>query len=740
MKRVALILALLAASAAPAQQVLNLRDADIRAFIQDASRVTGRTFIIDSRVQGKVSVVTERALSRSEYFEVFLSTLRANGLIAVPTAGGAYRIQPIDTASTQPGRVGAVGAARNQFVTEVIRLRSVDAASAVETIRPLVSREGSVTANRAGNSLVVADFADNVRRVRELVRRIDTDNVLTKVIPLRNAGAREIAGSLATLAGTGGNAPLSIVAIDSSNSIALRGDAPTVGRFSNIIADLDKRAAAGSEIRVIFLQHADAEKLLPVLQQLAGQSVASVTPQIVATGPSAATPPPAPIATTSPVASGGNGKTVIARYEGTNAIIISAPADVQRTLGEVIRQLDTRREQVLVEAIIVEISDTAAKKLGIQLGFGGSAGGAFTTYSNVTPSIVSVGGALLQNQLSGGTTTTTTVNGTTTTTTSGNTASGDLINNALNSVASATGGTAGGAFRLGNLYLGAIINAVSQDNQSNLLSTPSVVTLDNQEAKLLVGQEVPVTTGERLGGNFDNAFRTVTRQNVGIQLEVKPQIGEGGSIKLFLRQEVSSIAGAVSNNSADLILNKREIQTTMTVDDGSIMAIGGLLDDNERRTLEKVPVLGDLPVIGELFRSRSKSRGKTNLMVFIRPTIMRTAADAQRLAQQRLGYIRDQQLSARPDREPTIDELLRDYMGIEPPAGTEPAASAAPAETGFMPVDQIRREVESGKMSAAPAAAPKPITPDGAVPETRSSGTIRPVELPPSRRKASDPN
>jgi general secretion pathway protein D len=717
MKRIAMALALLAATAAPAQQVLNLRDADIRAFIQDASRVTGRTFIIDSRVQGKVSVVTERALSRSEYFEVFLSTLRANGLVAVPTSGGAYRIQPIDTAAAQPGRVGSAGAARNQFVTEVIRLRSIDAASAVETIRPLVSREGSVTANKAGNSLVVADFADNIRRIRELVRRIDNDNILTRVIPLKNAGAREIATSLATLAGAGGASPVSVVAIDSSNSIALRGDAPTVSRFAEIIADLDRRAAAGSEIRVVFLQHADAEKLVPVLQQLAGQSVSSVTPQIVGAATSPSTP--VPIATTSSVATGGNGKTVIARYEGINAIIISAPADVQRTLGEVVRQLDTRREQVLVEAIIVEISDTAARKLGIQLGFGGPSGGAFTTYSNVTPSIVSVGGALLQNQLSGGTTTTTTVNGTTTTTTSGNTSGGDLITNALGSVASATGGTVGGAFQLGNLYLGAIINAVAQDNQSNLLSTPSVVTLDNQEAKILVGQEVPVTTGERLGGNFDNAFRTVQRQNVGIQLEVKPQIGEGGSIKLFLRQEVSSIAGAVSNNSADLILNKREIQTTMTVDDGAIMAIGGLLDDNERRTLEKVPLLGDIPVLGELFKSRSKSRGKTNLMVFIRPTIMRSAEDARRLAEQRLGYIRNQQRADRPDREPTIDELFRDYMGIEPSVQSPPVAAV---ETPL------------------PATVATPAEPVAVIPETRSRSVIRPVELPPSRRKTSDPN
>ncbi len=730
MKRVALALALFAATAAPAQQVLNLRDADIRAFIQDASRVTGRTFIIDSRVQGKVSVVTERALSRSEYFEVFLSTLRANGLVAVPTSRGAYRIQPLDTASTQPGRVGSAGAARNSFVTDVIRLRSIDATSAVETIRPLVSREGSVTANKSGNSIVVADFADNIRRIRELVRRIDNDNVLTRVIPLKNAGAREIASSLGALAGAGGASSVAVVAIDSSNSIALRGDAPTVGRFAQIVADLDRRAAAGSEIRVVFLQHADAEKLLPVLQQLSGQSVSSVTSQVVGSAPlpaqAALQATPVPVATTSSVASGGNGKTVIARYEGINAIIISAPADVQRTLGEVIRQLDTRREQVLVEAIIVEISDNAARKLGLQLVAGGPGGGGFTTYQNVTPPIVPIAGGILQNRLSGGTTTTTTVNGTTTTTTSGNSNGSTLLQGALAAVNAATGGTLGGVIGLGgNAYLGAILNAVSQDNQSNLLSTPSIVTLDNQEAKLLVGQEVPVTTGERLGGNFDNAFRTVSRQNVGIQLEVKPQIGEGGSIKLFLRQEVSSIAGAVTNNSADLILNKREIQTTMTVDDGQIMAIGGLLDDNERRTLEKIPLLGDIPILGELFKSRSRTRGKTNLMVFIRPTIMRTAEDARRLAEQRYGYIRNQQLSERPDREPTIDELLRDYMGIEPPLFAPEVAPSGPAV------------VIPGALVVPPASATSPPV---FVPETRSRSTIRPVELPPSRRKTSDPN
>jgi general secretion pathway protein D len=692
-KRLTLAAAILLASAAPtlslAQQVLNLRDADIRAFIQDAARATGRTFVIDQRVQGKVSVVTDRPLSRSEYFEVFLSTLRANGLVAVPIGGGNYRIQPADGAAAQPSRVGSSGAARNTFVTEIFRLRAIDAAQAVETIRPLVSREGSVTANASANSLVVADYGDNIRRIREVIRRIDADSADTRVIPLRNAGAREIATSLATLANVGGpRGTVAISPIDSSNSIALRGDARAVARFAEIIADLDRRAAAGSEIRVVFLQHADAEKLLPVLQTLVGQSP-SIVPEVVSVGSNRTLPgaQPAPVASapsapaTSVATGASRAPAIIARYQGINAIIISASADVQRTLGEVIRQLDTRREQVLVEAIVVEISDTAARKLGIQLGFGGPNGGAFTTYSNVTPPIVPIAGGILQNELSGGTTTTTTVNGTTTTTTTGNSNGSTLLQGALNSVNSATGGTAGAAFGLGrSLFLGAIINAVSQDNQSNLLSTPSVVTLDNQEAKLLVGQEIPVTTGEALGGNFDNAFRTVQRQNVGIQLEVKPQIGEGGSIKLFLRQEVSSIAGAVTNNSSDLILNKREIQTTMTVDDGQIMAIGGLLDDNERRTLEKVPVLGDIPLLGELFKSRSKSRGKTNLMVFIRPTILRTADDARALAERRYGYVRSQQLAGNPDAEPSIDELMRDYMGAVPPGPALPPPVVAPGE------------------------------------------------------------
>jgi len=691
----ALALAAPVASPLMAQQTLNVRDADIRAFIQDAARVTGRTFIIDNRVQGKVSVVTDRPLSRSEYFEIFLSTLRANGLVAVPAPGGAYRIQPADGAAGQPSVVGRA-TNRNQFVTEVFRLRSIDAASALETLRPLVSKDGSVTANRAGNSVVVADYADNIGRIRQVLARIDRDTAATQTVMLRNAGAREIATSLQALVQSGGEGAqraATIVPIDSSNSVAIRGDAGTVARLAQMARDLDRQAASGTEIRVYWLEHADAEKLLPVLQQLVGQSTnAAVTASVPATGNGAAPPPAAPAAMVSSGSSGSGistrGPAIVTRYEGANAIIVAANSDVQRMLGETIRQLDTRREQVLVEAIIVEISDAAAKKLGVQFLIGSTKTGfAATNYSNASPNLLTLAGAVAANDL--GTTTTTVVAPDGTRTTTETRQNGDLSNTlqqaAVDSLMNATGGFGGVATQIGrNGIFGAIINAVKSDTDSNILSTPSVMTLDNQKASILVGQQVPITTGEALSQNFDNQFRTVQRQDVGIKLEVKPQINTGGAIKLFLKQEVSSVAGPVSNNNSDLIINKREIETTVTVDDGEILALGGLLDDNERKTIERIPLLSDIPGLGELFKSRSKSRTKTNLMVFIRPTILRSKEDAQRLTQQRYGYVRDMQLRRNPDAEPSIDELVRDYMGAEPPA-----AAPQPGDAVVQPAAEV---------------------------------------------------
>jgi general secretion pathway protein D len=684
--------ALVAATPALGQYTLNVRDADVRAFIQDAARVMDRSFIIDSRVQGKVSVITDRPLSRSEYFEIFLSTLRANGLVAVPVQGGSYRIQPLDGAATQPGRIGSARAAQNQFVTEIIRLRHMDAAAAIETLRPLVSAQGSLTANRNANSLVVADFADNIRRIRTLVGQIDRDNSRSQIVTLRNAGAREIATALQALAGAGGGEgvgpPVTIVPIDSSNAIALRGDATQVARFVQMAGELDSRAAAGTELRVYWLEHANAQTLLPTLQALmgGGGAAAAGAAEPATANEAGKAPAPAPVAAAVPaMASGGGGivsrgPAVVTRYEGANAIIVAANPDVQRMIGELIRQLDSRREQVLVEAIIVEVGDAAAKRLGVQFLLGSTKTGfATTNYSNAQPNILTLAGAVAAEEL--GTTETTVVapDGTRTTTRS-TTNSGlqdALQQAAVDSLSAATGGIGGIVTGLGsNGIFGAIINAVKSDTESNLLATPHIVTLDNQLAKFLVGQEVPITTGEQLADNFDRAFRTVQRQEVGIKLEVTPQVNAAGEVKLFLKQEVSSIAGPVSSRSSDLILNKRSFETTLTVDDGDILAIGGLLNDDERRTIERIPLLSDIPLIGELFKSRSRSRTKTNLMVFIRPTILRTRADNQALTARRYQYVRDFQRLRDPDSEPAIDALVRDYLGTEPPVG----AAAGPGD------------------------------------------------------------
>jgi general secretion pathway protein D len=692
-----------------AQHTLNVRDADIRAFVQDAARVTGQTFIVDGRVTGKVSVVTDRPLSRSEYFEVFLSTLRANGLVAIPMRGGGYRVQPSDGAATQPSRVGSRTAAPSQFVTEVFRLRSIDATTAVETLRPLVSREGSITANRNANSLVVADYADNIRRIRELVRQIDRDSAATQIVTLDNAGAREIATALQGLAGQGGGEggrpPVSVAAIDSSNAIALRGDPTSVARFAAMAKQLDDRAQSGAEIRVYRLEHANAATLLETVQSLiGGNSSASqntdLPPVAAAPASNGTAPAPVPVVAASSGTGmngiGGRGPVVVTRYEGTNALIIAANPEMQRTLGELIRQLDSRPEQVLVEAIVVEIGNEAAKKLGVQFLVGGrDAPFAATNYSNASPNILTIAGAIGAEEL---TRTTTTVNGNTTTT-STNSALGDSLQEAAAaSILSATGGFGGFALDIGrNAIFGTIINAIAADTESNLLATPHIVTLNNQKAKFLVGQEVPVSTGEQLSANFENAFRTVQRQEVGIKLEVTPQVNAQGDVKLFLKQEVSSVAGPVSSRSSDLILNKREFETTLTVGDGQLLAIGGLLNDDERRTIERIPLLSDIPIIGELFKSRSRSRSKTNLMVFIRPTILRSRADGDVMTARRYDYVRSMQQIRNPDIEPSIDELLRDYMGAVPPVA--PSVGAGDIMVGA--TDRLERPAKAGPLQAA---------------------------------------
>jgi general secretion pathway protein D len=703
--------ALLLAFATPvgAQYSINMRDVEVRALAADAARVMGKTFVVDSRVNQKLSVVTQRPLSRSEYFEVFLSTLRANGLVAIPIRGG-YRIQQLEGAASQPIRSSRRGASGSEFVTEIVRLHNMDATGAIETVRPLVSPQGSVTANKNANSLVIADFADNISRIRGLLKEMDSSDAgsaTTQMVYLKNMGPREVASSLQGLlaGGSSGVSSVAVTAVDSANAIAIRGDSSAVARFAGLAREMDARAAGGTDVRVYWLEHADAEQLLPVLQQLVGQPATqpSAAPEFIRSQRGEGTGAGPSEGSATPVVSASTGTgivrwgpAVVTRYPGTNAVIVAANPEAQRQLGEVIRQLDTRREQVLVEAIIVEIGDEAAKRLGVQFLLAGkNAPFAATNWSGAQPNIFTIGGAVANQVL--GRDSTTTNDGVTTTTREGPFGQG-ITDAAVSSVLNATGGFAGGAWEIAkNTWFGTIINAVKSDTASNILSTPSIMTLDNQEAKLLVGQEVPITTGEALSSNFENQFRTVQRQNVGIQLDVKPQVNSSGSIKLFIRQEVSSIAGPVAPKSTDLVLNKREFKTVLTVDDGDILAIGGLLDDNERKTIEKIPLLGDIPGIGELFKNRTRHRAKTNLMVFIRPTIVRTREDARQLSAQRYGYIRNEQARRYPDREPSIDSLVRDYMGAVPPT----AAPLGQGDSVYGPATVQRIQPQPSRASSA---------------------------------------
>ena len=657
------------------RQTLNVQGADIRAFIQDVARSTGRTFIVDPAVTGTVTVTSDRPLSRAQLFEVFLSTLRANGLVVTPTASGAYRISPAQGAAQGPATVGS-----ERFTTEVFQLRNIDAASAAETIRPLVGTQGQVLANPGANSVVVADFADNLARIRSLIGRIDVDRTGFEVVTLQNSSAREIAAVLQSVLAPPGGQPgqgmVTVTPVESSNSIVLRGDPSAMARIRPLVEDLDRRAESADDVKVIFLQHANAEALLPVLQQIVGQQVtaASANAEPGAARGGSGEPAGAVAAVAAPSAPVPGQRATIARFPGANALVISASADTQRMLSEVIRQLDQRRQQVLIEAIVVELSDNAVRELGVQWLLAGEDGNpvGLTNWSDSAAPLAPIAGGAAAGQLD-----------------EDDPLREQLQNLALNTLLGANGFVGGGGGRIGDGLFGFIINAAKTDDGSNLLQTPSLMTLDNEEATILVGQEVPITTGETLLDGNSNPFRTTQRQDIGVKLIVRPQINAGGSITLFLRQEVSSINGVLSNSASDLVLNKRELETTLVVDDGDIAVAGGLLDQNDRVSVDRVPGLSNIPLVGGLFRSTSRQRGRTNLMVFIRPTIIRSPADAQTLAADRWGYMRQQQLNNAPGVEPSLDEMLRDYMRTQAPVAPDYVITAPVGEVVIAPLPPV---------------------------------------------------
>ncbi|MDX2224948.1 MAG: type II secretion system secretin GspD [Rhodospirillaceae bacterium] len=639
----------LAQQAAPPGQVLNLRDADIRAFITDVSMMTGRTFVVDPRVQGKVTVVSQTPLGADDLFELFLATLRVNGFAALPTSAGAYRIVPEEGASQDAAPSLKAANPDDQIVTEVITLRYTDVTTALQMIQPIVNAQGRAISNRGSNAVVVVDYAANVRRVKEVLAQIDRDPTIMQTIRLVNSAATDMARAITGLMqsegqGDGAASHFSAMPMEGSNLLVVRARPEVMAKLVPVIAELDSRAATESDTRVIYLRHAAADEILPILERISASMVRG------ADGEGA-----------------GAARANIGVHAGTNALVINASQDVQRQLADVVKQLDIPRAQVLVEAIIVEVSDTVARQLGLQYVLAGGDGSnipfTVTNFPNASPNVLAATGAVVLDRETQGEDTD---------------AIKGLQSLAVDSLLGLQGLGAGFAGQASDgTIFGVILNALQSDTGSNVLSTPSIMTMDNQAASILVGQEIPITTGEALGSANTNPFRTIERKDVGIKLEVRPQINEGEAIKMFIRQEVSSVLGPVSTASSELITNKREVETTVMVKDGQIIVLGGLIEDDEQVSVDKVPVLGDIPLLGRAFRSEGKSKRRTNLMVFMRPTIVKTAEDMRAVTDRKYDSIRAKQ-GADATADSNLDRVMRELLG--PGAiGTgaiEPRASA----------------------------------------------------------------
>lgn len=605
-----LTLAVPMTSWAAGDHVITMQQADIRAFIDDVSIVTGKTFLVDPRVQGQVTISSEESLSPKEVFEVFKDVMRVHGYTLIRTATGEYRITLLQGAAQDAPFVSQNGV-NGQLATTVIKLNHTDASSAAKLLKPVLHSQGILTANPGGNVIVITDFPENLRKAREIVSALDTDGRSMRTVRLANITALDAEEALKLLGGN--NSEYKAIAIPGSNSLIIEGKTADLSRLTSILEQMD---AGGSSPRgavsVVPLRFADGASLIEILTTL--------LPAFAVEGQ------PAP---------------TVGYEAGSNAIVISANGETQQALETIIRRIDVRRPQVLVEAIIVEISNTAAKELGVQFALGGVDGSSVpfigTNFSRQAPNILALTGALAGDRV-------------------GVADSSTLETAAVNSLLGLDGGIAGAGGINNDTFFSLILNAVEQDDDSNVLSTPFVTTLDNVPATFLVGQEIPITTGESLGANNVNPFRTFDRQEVGIKLDVLPQISEGDVIRLAIKQEVSSVAGAITGS--DFITNKREIETTVLANNGEIIVLGGLIQDDEQINLDKVPILGDAPVIGKLFQSKGKSRVRTNLMVFLRPTIIRDGQDARPLTEERLNYIRNEDLQQTGRDVSKFDQLV----------------------------------------------------------------------------------
>ncbi|MHB1591028.1 MAG: type II secretion system secretin GspD, partial [Sulfuricella sp.] len=622
-----------AAEAEKEKITLNFVNADIESVVKAVGMISGKNFILDPRVKGTINIISSSPVSKELTYQILLSALRLQGFAAIEGQGVIKIVPEADAKQNySPTTEKKLGVSGDKIVTQVYPLRYESASQLVPVLRPLISPNNTIAAYVNTNTLVITDYADNVRRINKIIDAIDQPNngeVVT--VRLEHASATDLAQTINRLMSDSGAAPGAapgsaeptrrIVAIADSrtNSVLLRSDNPSlIMRARAIIAGLDVATSAAGNIHVVYLKNADATKLAQTLRGIMSGETTSATGNTVGQ--------PAQFGQQVQPA-GGSGVTAsgfIQADVATNSLIITAPDNVYNTLRAAIDKLDARRAQVYVEALIAEVSTDKAAEFGIQ----------WQALDGVNSnSVRAIGGTNLTPRGGGG----------------------NIIDAAANLSSLGQGlniGITKGQINLpgvGNVVnLGMLARALASDANTNILSTPNLLTLDNEEAKIIIGQNVPFVTGSYAQtGTTATAtptpFQTIERKDVGLVLKIKPQISEGGSIKLKIYQEVSSIVNSTIGNTSGPITNKRSIESTVLVDDGRIIVLGGLIQDDVRDGQDKVPLLGDIPLLGSLFRYDNRHRVKTNLMVFLRPYILKDAESSASLTDSRYSYIRDRQ-------------------------------------------------------------------------------------------------
>ena len=592
--------------AAEDKMTLNFADTDINAVINAVAKLTNKNFIVDPRVKGKVTVITHQAMSKEEVYKVFLSVLKVHGFAAIPSESVIKIVPEVNAKQDSiPNVSNSHFEDGDGIVTQVIKIKNVDAAQLVPILRPLVPQRGHLAAYPASNVIIVSDSAANISRLSQIIRRIDLAvNDEIEIINLQHATASEVVRVINQLnrADPKKKSKQTIIADDRTNSILLGGDSSLRIRMRAIISHMDTPVDIGGDAHVVYLRYAKAKDLVPVLT---GVSKSLRSPR--AKGKQA-------------ISAQRQGNISIQADEASNALVINAPPKVFRSLRNVIQKLDIKRAQIIVESIIAELSYQRASEFGVQWAADGTKGGRSGPIGvvnfSVGTSLLGINGASLEAPPSGGL---------------------DGLSLGLGSITD------------GILNVGALIRALAGDASTNILSTPTLVTMDNQEAEIVVGQNIPFLTGSYTsttpGGttNPSNPFQTIQRQDVGLTLKIKPQINEGDTIKLEITQEVSSLAASVEG-SADLITNKRSIKTSVMVEDDQMVVLGGLIEDALRETEQKVPVLGDIPVLGWLFKYKKQQKQKTNLMVFIHPSILRNEETVDYYTNEKYNLIRSHQI------------------------------------------------------------------------------------------------